>query len=226
MPIYSYPASERPVVYVSSDYLSRRGQDDLNSDLADFVATLPKGEVCLLTIAEWIRDNTSSYCPPPVTKLQSDMVAGGGVGTSASGGGGGPFCRMWLYMHHIYSKTKRRNILDLADRLELSGFCLPGKPGVVCVEGSEQSTKQFYNILRRWNWKSISCRHREEVASNCTGDSSSSSQRKIVGFRELALETHGPRQNHMDMGQFRAYLEEHKLGYMFTIIFGVEGPTT
>ena len=23
------------------------------------------------------------------------------------------FCRMWLYMHHIYSKTKRRNILAL-----------------------------------------------------------------------------------------------------------------
>lgn len=204
---------------MSSDYLSRRGQDDLNSDLTAFVATLPKGEVCLLSIAEWVREHTCSYCPITSALPSNTTEPSSAAATAVSRR---TFCRMWLYMHHIYSKTKRRNILDLADELELSGFCLPGKPGVVCVEGDESSTKHFYNVLRRWNWKSISCRHRE-VVTDC---SDMSSQRKIAGFQELALVTHGPRQNHMDMGQFRAYLEEHRLGYMFTQLFGVDSPVT
>ena len=211
----SYP-EEHPEVYASSNSLSRRGQDDLNTDLKQFRTILPLGEVCLLTVAEWLKDNAGSYFPI-VTPAKSGQGGGGGRG-------GWTFCRLWLYMHHIYSKTKRRNILDLADQLELSGFCLPGKPGVVCVEGDEVSTREFFNILRRWNWKSISCRHREEV-KNC-GGGDLSQYRRVEGFGELGLATHGPRQNHMDMGQFRTYLEEHRLGYVFPILFGMEAQTS
>ena len=39
------------------------------------------------------------------------------------------FSRYWIYSHHIYSKVKRKNILDLAAQFCLTGFCLPGKPG-------------------------------------------------------------------------------------------------
>ena len=212
--IPSYP-DERPEVYVSSDSLTRRGQDDLNADLKQFRTTLPLGEVCLLTIAEWVKDNAGSYFP--IVSPQPNT-------SKSAGRGGRAFCRLWLYMHHIYSKTKRRNILDLADQLQLSGFCLPGKPGIVCVEGDEGSTRDFFNVLRRWNWKSISCRHREgEVTTEC-GDLSS--HRRVEGFRELGLATHGPRGDHMDMGQFRTYLEEHSLGHVFPILFGVEGQTS
>lgn len=50
--------------------------------------------------------------------------------------------------------------------------------------------------------------------------------RKIQGFQELALDTHGTRQTHMDMGQFLEYLKTHKLEYMFKELFGVEGHTS
>ena len=212
--ISSYP-DERPEVYVSSDSLTRRGQDDLNADLKQFKMTLPLGEVCLLTIAEWVKDNAGSYFP--IVSPQPNT-------SKSAGRGGRTFCRLWLYMHHIYSKTKRRNILDLADQLQLSGFCLPGKPGVVCVEGDEGSTRDFFNVLRRWNWKSISCRHREEEVTTECGDLSS--HRRVEGFGELGLATHGPRGDHMDMGQFRTYLEKHSLGHVFPILFGVEGQTS
>ena len=121
-------------------------------------------------------------------------------------------------MHHIYSKTKRRNILSLASELGLTGFCLPGKPGVVCVEGEEKKTKEFYGILRRWNWKSIT-RRKNEVVSDCDVQS----HRKIEGFQELVFDTHGQRQTHMDLGQFLEYLRDHQLDYMFKVLFGVEG---
>lgn len=206
----SYPM-DPPDVYVSSNDLTRRGQDDLNSDLKQFISTLPPGEVCLLSVVEWIRDNAREYCPIPKTDTALELNTGSGT----------TFCRMWLYMHHIYSKTKRRNILDLAEELGLTGFCLPGKPGVVCVEGDMQTTKHFYSILRRWNWKSITCKEKE-VVSGCTV----ASQRMISGFQELSFETHGPKQNHMDMGQFRAYLQQHGLQYMFNKLFGIEGEDT
>lgn len=125
---------------------------------------------------------------------------------------------MWLYIHHIYSKTKRRNILSLSSELELTGFCLPGKPGVVCVEGSVRTTREFYSVLRRWNWKSIGCRRREVEHSMDIAK-----LRKIEGFGEISFDMHGHRQSHMDMGQFLAYLRAHNLEYMFKELFGVEG---
>ena len=200
-------------MYVSSDQLTRRGQDDLNSDLNQFKTTLPRGEVCLLDLAEWVRAHTRSYLPPLAPHKPTKTAERVPEETV--------FCRLWLYMHHIYSKTKRRNILDLADQLGLTGFCLPGKPGVVCVEGEEEGTRQFFGVLRRWNWKSITCRHRESVP--CASESELSSQRKVEGFSELEMVASGARQNHMDMGQFRDYLEGRGLGYMFQVLFGVDG---
>lgn len=206
-------------MFVSANELKRRAQDNLNADLEGYIQTLPLGECCLLPVVEWIRDNAAGYFPPPQcstdsNKLEPELSAGG-TGVESH------FCRMWLYMHHIYSKTKRRNILSLADELELTGFCLPGKPGVVCVEGSVHTTREFYSALRRWNWKSIACRQREVEASTDL-----QSLRKIQGFKELSFDMHGHRQQHMDMGQFLDYLHNHSLHYMFKELFGVEGHST
>jgi hypothetical protein len=44
---------------------------------------------------------------------------------------------MWIHSHHIYSKSKMKNIEDWAKELNLTGFFLPGKPGLMCVEGLE-----------------------------------------------------------------------------------------
>ena len=60
------------------------------------------------------------------------------------------------------------------------------------------------------------------MVSGCT----IASQHLISGFQELSFETHGPKQNHMDMGQFRAYLQKHGLEYMFNKLFGIEGQGT
>lgn len=213
--ITSYPDT-CPEIYLHANELKRRSQDELNSDLQGFIKTLSPGEVCLLPIVEWIRDNAASYFPIPVSHSLDPEP---NVDTSADL----HFCRMWLYMHHIYSKTKRRNILSLSSELELSGFCLPGKPGVVCVEGTVRNTQEFYHTLRRWNWKSLACRKREvepvitEIAL----------LRKIEGFSELSfVPMHGSRQTHMDMGQFLSYLRAHTLEYIFKELFGVEGHTT
>ena len=39
----------------------------------------------------------------------------------------------------------------------------------------------------------------------------------------MAFSVHGGRNYHMDLGQFSQYLQDHGLGEMFQIIFGVDG---
>lgn len=200
----NYPSVEGPEVHIHSDCLTRLGQDNLNKDLSTYIKNeLTLGEVNLLSIIEWARDNAPSYYTPLVSNVSLEEV------TCMSN----ELNRMWLYMHHIYSKVKQRNILSLANELQLTGFCLPGKPGVVCIEGDASQTSQFYNVLRRWNWKSITCRKRE---------TSLDMERKFKGFNELFFDTHGQRSNHMDLGQFREYLREHDLELMFKELFGVD----
>lgn len=172
------------------------------------MSTLSLGEPCILTVVEWTRDNAPSYFPIPISH---STISDSDSQPSSSK----YFSRMWLYMHHIYSKTKRRNILAYASDLDLTGFCLPGKPGVVCVEGTEQNTKEFYSILRRWNWKSITCRRRESIESLDID-----SCRRITSFQELLLDVRG---THLNLGQFLDYLKRHKLEHMFKELFGVDG---
>ncbi len=57
------------------------------------------------------------------------------------------FSRFWIFSHHIYSKEKRKLILEWSRELKLSGFSLPGKPGVVCAEGETGNCEEYW---RRW----------------------------------------------------------------------------
>ena len=59
------------------------------------------------------------------------------------------FARYWIYSHHIYSNEKRRNMAQLSDELGLHGFVLPGKPGIICVEGVVEDVQEFYSHIRR-----------------------------------------------------------------------------
>ena len=54
------------------------------------------------------------------------------------------FTRLWIYSHHIYNKEKRKCILEWAKELDLTGFSMPGKPGVVCVEGIQEHCEDYW----------------------------------------------------------------------------------
>ena len=212
-----YPNS-KPEFFARSQSLDRDTQRELNESLNSHISTLESGELCTLPAIQWIQDNGGMYIikshskrtPTKDSKQQENENRNKENGI---------FLRMWLYMHHIYSKTKRKDILQWASDYNLTGFCLPGKPGVVCLEGNECNVEEYFSRLRRLNWKKITCRHREKGMPTKSIDD----QRKFSGFDELFFEVHGTRENHMDMGQFLHYLEQHELGYIFQVLFGIEG---
>ena len=119
-------------------------------------------------------------------------------------------------MHHIYNKEKRKNIINWASELQLTGFSLPGKPGVVYVEGNIRDVDEYFIRLRRLSWKRMSCVSRESL------NKGSEQARAFNTFEELCFDAHGGRDYHMDMGKFHVFLKEHKLGHMFAMLFGIK----
>ncbi|XP_012686398.2 RWD domain-containing protein 2B isoform X3 [Clupea harengus] len=208
-----------PEISVRCAHLSRAQQTHLHNDLNLYLLENCSGEACLLSAFEWVKDNATQYIDKslsaPVPKKDSTLVP-----TQET------FTRLWIYSHHIYNKTKRKNILDWSKELNLSGFSMPGKPGVVCVEGLRTPCDEFWSRVKCLTWKRIMIRHREDISldgQDGSIDESVASLRKFTGFDEAIFDPHGNRGNHMDLGQLYQFLSEKGCGEIFQLYFGIEG---
>lgn len=199
-----YP-NKRPNIFVRNSKLAREAHSKLNKDLSDHMNNLEIGEPCIFSAICWIQDNGLKYID-----LKENI-------TKAAENHAEPLLRFWIYSHHIYSKTKRREIMQQANTLKLTGFCMPGKPGVICVEGKTSNVNEWWQIIRSMTWKRIVCKVIEECL-----DESESDFLKFNTFEEVAFQTSSVKCNHMDMGELGKYLEKHNCSYIFKDLFGVE----
>ncbi|XP_048202315.1 RWD domain-containing protein 2B [Perognathus longimembris pacificus] len=208
---FKYPAV-LPEITVRSALLNRSQETQLNTDLTEYLQNCV-GEVCVLNVTEWVREHASGYVsrdtPSHARESTNQPVT--------------PILtRLWIYSHHIYNKCKRKDILEWAKELSLSGFSMPGKPGIVCVEGPQSACEEFWSRLRKLNWKRILIRHREDIAFNGSSDEMAT-QRKFSIFEEKVFIVNGARANHMDFGQLYQFLSAKGCGEVFQMLFGVEG---
>ncbi|XP_029451382.1 RWD domain-containing protein 2A [Rhinatrema bivittatum] len=213
---HDYPHGAGPQLFARSAALDRELQKQLNENLTSHIHSLHGGELCISTAIQWLQDNVSSYVQksklPTPPALKSQEAKSRTV-----------FHRMWIYSHHIYRQELRKKILECAKRLNLTGFCLTGKPGVICVEGLKEQCEEFWRDIRYPNWKHISCKHTESVEA----DGKVEELCLFPAFEELMFEAHGDyglrNDYHMDLGQFLEYLKQHQSEHIFQILFGVEG---
>ncbi|XP_023799220.1 RWD domain-containing protein 2B isoform X1 [Cyanistes caeruleus] len=212
---FKYP-TVLPEITVRSSLLSRSQQILLNSDLRTYLMQNFSGEPCMLSAREWVKDHAAAY-------IDKDLSSSSVTASEATQSEVIMFTRLWIYSHHIYNKQKRKNIIDWAKELSLSGFCMPGKPGVVCVEGLQSSCEEFWSRVRRLTWKRILIRHREDVSLEGGGHAEIQKQRKFPTLEEKCFDAHGARGNHMDLGQLYHFLEEKGCADIFQMYFGVEG---
>ncbi|XP_044147909.1 RWD domain-containing protein 2A [Bufo gargarizans] len=210
---HTYPTKE-PQLFVRSTALDKLQHNDLNKCLATYVSSLDRGDLCITNTIQWLADNLSSYVE------KSNHTNGNEADIKEISI---TFHRMWIYSHHIYRQELRKKILDCAKRLNLTGFCLTGKPGVICIEGDKEHCEEFWRDIRYPNWKHISCKHTEskDVSESMDG------LRLFQAFEELTFEAHGDyglrNDYHMDLGQFFEYLRKHQSEHIFQILFGIEG---
>lgn len=129
----NYP-QEQPEVYVKSSQLDRVQQCLLNKELSVIVKAQEAGEPCIYTLISWLQDNVEAYlrastCNQAVKCKDANKNNTGDQDAVV-------FSRYWIYSHHIYSKFKRRDVANLAKENSITGFCLAGKPGIICIEGT------------------------------------------------------------------------------------------
>lgn len=124
--------------------LSRAQQTQLHSDLNAYLTETCQGEVCVLSAVDWVKDNVELYINKSLSAAPAPKKQ------CASPRPQEVFSRLWIYSHHIYNKTKRKNILEWSKELGLSGFSMPGKPGIVCVEGPESACEEFWSRYLEW----------------------------------------------------------------------------
>ncbi|KAM9037104.1 RWD domain-containing protein 2B isoform 2-T2 [Sarcophilus harrisii] len=204
-----------PEITVRSLSLSRTQQAQLNTDLTAYLQKGYCGEVCILNATEWVKEHASTY-------IKREPTSSTITTTNPTYPTDVIFTRLWIYSHHIYNKQKRKYIMEWAKDLSLSGFSMPGKPGVICVEGSQSTCEEFWARLRRLSWKRILIRHREDITFDGTHDEMQK-QRKFFNFEEKVFDTNGNRGNHMDLGQLYQFLSAKGCADIFRIYFGIEG---
>ncbi|XP_021503683.2 RWD domain-containing protein 2B [Meriones unguiculatus] len=210
---FKYP-TVLPEITVRSASLSRSQQTQLNTDLTAHLEKNYLGDVCILNATEWVREHASDYVDRDTSVSPTKDSTVQPVDLTVT--------RLWIYSHHIYNKCKRKSILEWAKELSLCGFSMPGKPGVVCVEGLQSACEEFWSRLRKLNWKRILIRHREDIPFDGTTEGMAK-QQKFSVFEEKAFSVHGARGNHMDFGQLYQFLNARGCGDVFQMFFGVEG---
>jgi len=108
--------------------------------------------------------------------------------------------------------AKRKDVVDYAVKLGLSGFSLPGKPGFIAVEGETEVCYDYWKNLKSWGWKRIELRHEEKDFS---GELCFEGKMQELHF----LNPTSSRNNCIDYGRFREFLVERRLGSVFEVLF-------
>lgn len=155
--------------------------------------------------------------------------------------------RIWIYSHHIKSKRKRASIIENARDLHLTGFSLPGKPGIICVEGYQTDVQEFWRTIKAMKWQRIQIRL-EETGEEGVGEEAMTRFRKFNKFEEetkfavnnlanSTTEAHDSddEENNaaaingdaelvdeeilqLNMSTFSTYLEQHNCGHVMAIV--------
>ncbi|WAQ98643.1 RWD2B-like protein, partial [Mya arenaria] len=215
---HEYPAVP-PVVFTRAPNMNRNSHSQLNEALHEYIIGLDRGELCLYSVIEWLQENLEKFETDESHEKEGDVLS---KLEKMKLEEDSVFTRLWIYSHHIYSKFKRRDIIDWASELKLTGFSLPGKPGVVCVEGYSRSVDDYWHRLRRLNWKKLVVKEKE---GQDIGDGNIEKYRKFEGFEEKVFDVRGGkgREYHMDLGKLYEFLDLHDCGHIFQMYFGVEG---
>ncbi|XP_048210656.1 LOW QUALITY PROTEIN: RWD domain-containing protein 2A [Perognathus longimembris pacificus] len=201
-----------PQLFCRSPALDRGQQRLLNDGLAAFVGGLEPGELSVGAAVQWLRDHGAAFVPSPARGPAPPPRPARNT-----------FVRLWVCSHRVYQQDLRKKILEAGRRLGVTGFCVPGKPGVVCAEGLQGRCEAFWRALRHPSWRHVSCKHAERAETDGDGRD----LRLFPAFAELRLDAPGGagglrRDHRLDLGRFLHFLRQHRSEHVFQILFGIE----
>ena len=202
-----YPSCEFPEIRLNSGALSRENNAKMTTDLMKHLKDSCENDLAMGVAVAWIQEHGLDYAKS--IEEESPNTSSSSLKSIDLEG-----LRFWIYSHHIYSKTKRKNILDLSSEFNLTGFCMPGKPGIICLEGTARNVNDAWSVIKGWNWKKINVKIQETFKDDC--------DKRFIDFNEIGfVKNSDNRDYHMDMGEFFRFLKQHESEYMFKEFFGI-----
>lgn len=229
---HSYPELDwaNIITIRCSAVTNNKAQTDnaIKQRIQEFIELIDKSEVYIYQIVVWVQENidqilaaiklttTTAASTANSNTISIDDAASATIQKPI----GEEMERLWIYSHHLKSRTKRQDIIKWAKELELSGFSRPGKPGIICVEGRQTMTSEFWKIVRQWSWHRICVRTIETKVKTID---KIDTFRRFNGFTELIFADLGDDNvQPMDMSLFMRFLEQHNCKYITKDLFGFE----
>lgn len=197
------------LVRCSKESINKKFSEDLNNHIQE----IQNSECSVLSIIDWIKDNLFKY-------LTSNKKQCGNIEKDKNTVEF--FTRAWIYFHHIYSTEKRQSLVKWAKEFELTGFVLPGKPGVMCIEGNDVNIQDFMTRVRKLPWQKVQNKDLQSFKVNSVDELNQ--QRKFNSFEEKTF-TNESSHSH-DLGLLFNFLKEKSLSNVFSLFFGVDGKTS
>jgi len=208
-----YPLLENAIVIIHSPLLSKPKEIYLKAEIENFISTMEKSETYVFQVISWIQEQIDELIKRDNSKFEKSQEELAPTLPEELV----DFERLWIYSHHIKSKTKRQEIAKQARNFELSGFSRPGKPGIICIEGIRENTQEFWRILKSMRWQKI------VICKSEVKHGKLEKLRRFEGFKEqLFCDDLDNEEGIMNMGLFLKYLELHNSGYMKKELFGLE----
>ncbi|KAI8370905.1 hypothetical protein BD560DRAFT_396298 [Blakeslea trispora] len=137
------------------------------------------------------------------------------------------FLRDWIWFPMIYTREKRGDIVKWAPKYGITGFLCPGKPGCMCLEGTEQKIAQFINDIKTISWADIPAGHKKMTSRwkqviECQNKAEFDRQRIFSDMQEVKFEIHGAFANHNNLSMLQTWLNEKGCKEAFSHLFEYE----
>lgn len=205
-----YPVLELPSVQIRSKNISNNQQNCLKKLLESALEAIQKPEPFIYELITWLQESEEvknalkeDFVPEETINLESKV----------------DLERLWIYSHHLKSKKKRKDIVKNASDLSLTGFSLPGKPGIICVEGLQENTQEFWRLLRQMKWQKITVKMTENKSKPIN------QMQKFLKFKNFQEELTFVEEDEvlpLNMSTFMKFLDVNQCLYVKTGLFGFE----
>jgi hypothetical protein len=174
---YPHPDAPLPRWSISSSQLSRTHEEQLSAQIRAFFEG-NRGRSCCFDSIQFLRDSydalltcsdsnvdSSAVAPPPAAPLVLKQVV--------------------VWFHHIYSATKKKEIVDGAAELGLGGWWKANAPGVIVAEGPRDHVDAYVRRLARLQWQHMVVRG-ERLVEVADADALDAARAMPTAFVEVA----------------------------------------
>ena len=143
-----YPETAAAIVsIVNFDKFNRNQRDLFAKELNNHSSSMIGSESLMELIHFW-QDRGEDMLSSLENRDREEEGDEPEAGSSSSIDESSEFKRVWIWVHHITNKDRRRNIVQEANDRNLHGYLKHGYPGIVLIEGSKVSCDDYVKWIK------------------------------------------------------------------------------